>query len=1047
MNYYQKQWLPELQVRPSTASSGRLRGSKSLATLPPGFTYNGFMVQPIGGAVVRRERPRTASAQPAGRRPTRPIPPQALEDRPVWQATNSPFDRCIPRLKEQPRTTEGQRALRRIASADVAKQRERAKRAEVARRGAQYAQSMEQHRTRAALLASIRKREKYLGWTQSTLLSTQVPSKRDMRDRRARRKLSQLREDVLALLSSLTIATVEVLEAIVAWREAHADPRIVPVWGSLNYLTKLEHDTRFLEGSQLLEWLAIAPSNSKVLPYIDEFASTQGAARFGADDDEDDEDAAAGGGDGEESKQAAVPAAAAAAAGTTPVVVPPSADAPLAGSLPAHRRRRGSCTQLSLAEQAQVSAAGVGAGGAGGAGGPGGGCATSCAGPGAVIPQSNPHLMRRRGSCTFEALQEAQAASAAAAGGSAPGIRRGMAPGLSSIADEDSEGEGGDDAAGDANANANANAAAAAAAAAAASQAAPSMPAGAAWLAALNKSSDKGGGAATTGGPRSALQEAEDRLALTAARVKEIPAQLQAMLATNWTRVIDLFKQFDTNGDGVISKKEFLTGMKMLGLEADMDDVSELFRAFDEDDSGAIDFEELNKLLRAGNTVEIKDSVKDKMKSIAKISSVTSSWYKERSSAEARQKEERERIRKKWLPAHDEALTEAEQAYAQWVSGAAGNDDSFNKGGGGGGKPDHMELLAAGASLLKPRELLARVRAAESLLAHEAESPPGIRVQLVLGGGRRGGGSGGGGGGDESEQLDAYAEDSRRRANMGLAPHPPSAQERRHGRAAVLVQLMLKGAAIVIQTHYRLYRAVHEALQKQLNRRRNSMGGGGSDASKLSTGARRRLIELWMKNHHGMSAARRIHGGFKAGRRGSMSMAGVSGLALLGLAGGGDDDDGMGDEELDDLATLMQKAWRGFAVRKQLREEDEARQTARNGAAARLQARQRGRQERRLHLRRVEMAEERRTQREDAMEEALAALEARWQQHQQTDPARVAIYAVRRRTLQKSMDRIEAHVRRVQERQPDTPLRTSDVVALVAEFASGLFDDDDDQKK
>ena len=33
--------------------------------------------------------------------------------------------------------------------------------------------------------------------------------------------------------------------------------------------------------------------------------------------------------------------------------------------------------------------------------------------------------------------------------------------------------------------------------------------------------------------------------------------------------MIDLFQQFDTNGDGFISQKEFLEGMHMLGLQAE----------------------------------------------------------------------------------------------------------------------------------------------------------------------------------------------------------------------------------------------------------------------------------------------------------------------------------------------------------------------------------------------------------------------------------------------------------------------------------------------
>ena len=166
--------------------------------------------------------------------------------------------------------------------------------------------------------------------------------------------------------------------------------------------------------------------------------------------------------------------------------------------------------------------------------------------------------------------------------------------------------------------------------------------------------------------------------------------------------MIDLFQQFDTNGDGFIAQKEFLEGMHMLGLrrdlrgrhrrvsragsspllrlqdprhlppppppiaraphrpQVDQHEVSELFRTFDEDGSGAIDFEELNKLLRAGNTI--------KLSALAKSAAGLSNWHKGVKGANGDGAT-------RWLPAHPEALIEAEQAYAEFVIGQASRND------------------------------------------------------------------------------------------------------------------------------------------------------------------------------------------------------------------------------------------------------------------------------------------------------------------------------------------------------------------------------------
>jgi len=73
---------------------------------------------------------------------------------------------------------------------------------------------------------------------------------------------------------------------------------------------------------------------------------------------------------------------------------------------------------------------------------------------------------------------------------------------------------------------------------------------------------------------------------------------LRDALVEQATRVIDLFKSWDLNGDGNISKNEFFRALPELGLWAHSDEVDELFDSFDSDHSGVISFRELNRMLR-----------------------------------------------------------------------------------------------------------------------------------------------------------------------------------------------------------------------------------------------------------------------------------------------------------------------------------------------------------------------------------------------------------------------------------------------------------------
>lgn len=63
-------------------------------------------------------------------------------------------------------------------------------------------------------------------------------------------------------------------------------------------------------------------------------------------------------------------------------------------------------------------------------------------------------------------------------------------------------------------------------------------------------------------------------------------------------RVLDLFRAWDEDGNGLISRSEFIKGMAPLGIIVAPEDSGSLFDDFDEDGSGQIEYHELNRMLR-----------------------------------------------------------------------------------------------------------------------------------------------------------------------------------------------------------------------------------------------------------------------------------------------------------------------------------------------------------------------------------------------------------------------------------------------------------------
>ena len=102
--------------------------------------------------------------------------------------------------------------------------------------------------------------------------------------------------------------------------------------------------------------------------------------------------------------------------------------------------------------------------------------------------------------------------------------------------------------------------------------------------------------------------------------------QLRESLTRHAVRVLDLFRDWDTNGDGEISRKEFQQAMPKLGYDLPVQAINEVFDAYDLDKSGVIDFKELQKMLKpppSKTTTKLMKKGADKVKQAARPGSAS----------------------------------------------------------------------------------------------------------------------------------------------------------------------------------------------------------------------------------------------------------------------------------------------------------------------------------------------------------------------------------------------------------------------------------------
>ena len=75
----------------------------------------------------------------------------------------------------------------------------------------------------------------------------------------------------------------------------------------------------------------------------------------------------------------------------------------------------------------------------------------------------------------------------------------------------------------------------------------------------------------------------------------------------------DLLKEWDSNDDGRVDRKEFADGLIKMGIKATRQDFNTLFDSWDNDGGGSLDARELARALKSNDTVHsIKEQTKKK---------------------------------------------------------------------------------------------------------------------------------------------------------------------------------------------------------------------------------------------------------------------------------------------------------------------------------------------------------------------------------------------------------------------------------------------------
>ena len=84
---------------------------------------------------------------------------------------------------------------------------------------------------------------------------------------------------------------------------------------------------------------------------------------------------------------------------------------------------------------------------------------------------------------------------------------------------------------------------------------------------------------------------------LTARSGTSVQEQLRAILNEHQVKLIDLFREWDDDGNGALDKKEMRKAIAALGYDAPKKEIDKFFESIDDDENGWIEFGELKAAL------------------------------------------------------------------------------------------------------------------------------------------------------------------------------------------------------------------------------------------------------------------------------------------------------------------------------------------------------------------------------------------------------------------------------------------------------------------
>lgn len=76
--------------------------------------------------------------------------------------------------------------------------------------------------------------------------------------------------------------------------------------------------------------------------------------------------------------------------------------------------------------------------------------------------------------------------------------------------------------------------------------------------------------------------------------------RVRIWMDSNYSRVVDVFRHFDLDGDGFLSHEEFIIGMRDLNAPLTKEEIQTLLSLLDGDENGKVDLLEFEQAFRGG---------------------------------------------------------------------------------------------------------------------------------------------------------------------------------------------------------------------------------------------------------------------------------------------------------------------------------------------------------------------------------------------------------------------------------------------------------------